>query len=83
MLQAALPGAPLPEDVEVRRSVRQLPLREAALQQFVAANPDEANSAVEVYFQVGPCNGCNGLNGFNACNGCDAYFQVDFSNAWI
>eukprot|EP00966_Prymnesium_polylepis_P081544 1888966-Prymnesium_polylepis.1 len=53
-LQAALPGAPLPEGVETRRAVRKLPAGAARTQQFVAANADEANSAVEIYFQLGP-----------------------------
>jgi len=56
-LQQALPGRPLPDDASGARAVRKLPAGQPLVQQFVAANPDEANSALEVYFQVGPDRG--------------------------
>ena len=51
-LQAALGSKPLPASRRPVRRVRELrPGR--TLQQFVATNADETNSATEVYFQVG------------------------------
>lgn len=55
-LQSALPAKPLPRTSRPERRVRRLPSG-ATLQQFVAANPDEENSGVEIYFQVGPDQG--------------------------
>jgi hypothetical protein len=52
-LQAALASKPLPRERRPVRRLRMLPEGERALRQFVAANPDEVNSATEVYLQVG------------------------------
>lgn len=46
-----LPTAPLPPELVPQRRVRVLPLA-GATQQWVAENPDEANSALELYLQV-------------------------------
>jgi insulysin len=48
----ALPTSPLLAELVLQRRVRVLPLA-GATQQWVAENPDEANSALELYLQVG------------------------------
>ena len=56
---AAIPSAaPLaPADIPVRR-VRMLPTGKPLVRQYVAPNPEELNSATEVYVQVGTDEGC-------------------------
>ena len=51
-LQDALPSKPLPLSSRPVRRVRRVPPG-ATLQQFVAENAQEENSATEIYFQVG------------------------------
>ena len=55
-LQNALPAKPLPEERRPVRRVRKVPAG-AALQQFVAENSAEENSATEIYFQIGADEG--------------------------
>ena len=55
-LQRALPMAPLPAGRQPSRRIRQVPLG-GHLQQFVAANPAESNSATEQLYQVGTDEG--------------------------
>lgn len=55
-LQQALPTRPLPSERLPVRRVRRVPLG-ATLQQFVTPSATESNSAVEVYYQVGPDEG--------------------------
>ena len=50
-VQTAVPAAPLPPERSPRRRVAQLP-RGARTRQLLAPNPDEQNSALEVYFQA-------------------------------
>ena len=50
-VQTAVPAAPLPPERSPRRRVAQLP-RGARVRQHGAPNPDEQNSALEVYFQA-------------------------------
>jgi len=45
--------APLPFEQRPQRLARRLKEASASLQQFVAQNPNELNSALEIYFQVG------------------------------
>jgi len=51
--QAIPSSAPLPADQIPRRRIRVLPVGRSLTQQFVAPNQAEANSATEIYVQVG------------------------------
>ena len=53
-LQKTLGSAPLPEAERPVRLVRKLPAGRPVTRQHLAKNPDEPNSACEVYFQIGP-----------------------------